>query len=117
MAKTGPHRRYQAKRRANRRGSPVSGAARLNRGRIAFTRRRGPISGAKRLWPALVVAPSLSRVLQIAERSRAVEYVDAGTVYADWGKKPMICDICGKSGAEVRLMTRSYGKGANLLVI
>lgn len=29
----------------------------------------------------------------------------------------MICDICGESGAEVRLMTRSYGKGANLLVI
>ena len=29
----------------------------------------------------------------------------------------MICDICGKSGAEVRYMTRSYGKGANLLVI
>lgn len=29
----------------------------------------------------------------------------------------MICDICGKSGAEARLMTRSYGKGAHLLVI
>jgi YgiT-type zinc finger domain-containing protein len=29
----------------------------------------------------------------------------------------MICDICGKSGAEVRYMTRSYGKGTNLLVI
>lgn len=29
----------------------------------------------------------------------------------------MVCDICGKSGAEVRLMTRSYGRGANLLVI
>ena len=29
----------------------------------------------------------------------------------------MLCDICGKNGAEVRLMTRSYGKGANLLVI
>jgi YgiT-type zinc finger domain-containing protein len=29
----------------------------------------------------------------------------------------MVCDICGKSGAEVRLMTRSYGKGADLLVI
>ena len=29
----------------------------------------------------------------------------------------MVCDICGKKGAEVRLMTRSYGKGANLLVI
>ena len=29
----------------------------------------------------------------------------------------MICDICGKEGAEIRLMTRSYGKGANLLII
>lgn len=29
----------------------------------------------------------------------------------------MICDICGKSEAQTRHMTRSYGKGANLLVI
>jgi YgiT-type zinc finger domain-containing protein len=29
----------------------------------------------------------------------------------------MICNICGKNGAEVRRLTRSYGKGANLLVI
>ena len=29
----------------------------------------------------------------------------------------MICGICGKSGAEIRYMTRSYGKGTNLLVI
>ena len=29
----------------------------------------------------------------------------------------MICDICGKSGARIRRMTRSYGKGENLLVI
>ncbi|MEW5830647.1 MAG: type II toxin-antitoxin system MqsA family antitoxin [Chloroflexota bacterium] len=29
----------------------------------------------------------------------------------------MKCDICGKKGAEVRYMTRSYGKGANLLII
>ncbi|MBI4673048.1 MAG: type II toxin-antitoxin system MqsA family antitoxin [Chloroflexi bacterium] len=29
----------------------------------------------------------------------------------------MICDICGKSGARIRHVTRSYGKGANLLVI
>ena len=29
----------------------------------------------------------------------------------------MICDICGKDGAEIRYATRSYGKGANLLVI
>ena len=29
----------------------------------------------------------------------------------------MICDICGKKGAEVLYVTRSYGKGANLLII
>ncbi len=29
----------------------------------------------------------------------------------------MTCDICGKKGAEIRYMTRSYGKGANLLII
>jgi len=29
----------------------------------------------------------------------------------------MICDICGKNGAEIRYVTRSYGKGANLLII
>jgi len=29
----------------------------------------------------------------------------------------MTCDICGKNGAEIRSMTRSYGKGANLLII
>lgn len=29
----------------------------------------------------------------------------------------MTCDICGKGGAEIRYMTRSYGKGADLLVI
>ncbi len=29
----------------------------------------------------------------------------------------MICDICGKEGARVRHVTRSYGKGDNLLVI
>lgn len=27
------------------------------------------------------------------------------------------CDICGKPGARVRRVTRSYGKGDNLLVI
>ncbi len=31
--------------------------------------------------------------------------------------KLLACDICGENGAEVRLMTRSYGKGAKLLVI
>ena len=29
----------------------------------------------------------------------------------------MTCDMCGKSGAQIRYMTRTYGKGANLLVI
>jgi YgiT-type zinc finger domain-containing protein len=29
----------------------------------------------------------------------------------------MICDICGKDGARVRHVTRSYGKGETLLVI
>jgi YgiT-type zinc finger domain-containing protein len=29
----------------------------------------------------------------------------------------MPCDICGKRGAQIRHMTRSYGKGASLLVI
>jgi len=27
------------------------------------------------------------------------------------------CDICGKSGTKVRQITRSYGKGENLLLI
>ena len=31
--------------------------------------------------------------------------------------KTLICDICGKSGAPIRHITRSYGKGTNLLVI
>lgn len=29
----------------------------------------------------------------------------------------MICDICGKEGVRIRRITRSYGKGENLLVI
>lgn len=29
----------------------------------------------------------------------------------------MVCDICGKEGARVRNVTRSYGKGTDLLVI
>ena len=31
--------------------------------------------------------------------------------------KNMICDICGKEGARVRKLTRSYGKGKKLLII
>lgn len=29
----------------------------------------------------------------------------------------MVCDICGSEGVRVRHITRSYGKGQNLLVI
>ena len=29
----------------------------------------------------------------------------------------LVCDICGKEGTQVRHVTRSYGKGARLLVI
>lgn len=29
----------------------------------------------------------------------------------------LICDICGKEGAKIRYVPRSYGKGDNLLVI
>jgi len=29
----------------------------------------------------------------------------------------MQCDICGKKGARIHRVTRSYGKGKNLLVI
>ncbi len=29
----------------------------------------------------------------------------------------MVCDICGKQGARIRRVSRSYGKGENLLVI
>ncbi|MBI5379025.1 MAG: type II toxin-antitoxin system MqsA family antitoxin [Nitrospirae bacterium] len=29
----------------------------------------------------------------------------------------MVCAICGKEGARIRRVTRSYGKGKNLLVI
>ncbi len=29
----------------------------------------------------------------------------------------MICEICGKNDAQIKYVTRSYGKGANLLVI
>ena len=29
----------------------------------------------------------------------------------------MICDICGQKGARTRHITRSYGKGDNLLLI
>lgn len=29
----------------------------------------------------------------------------------------MVCDICGKEGAKIRYVSRSYGKGDDLLVI
>ena len=30
---------------------------------------------------------------------------------------PLVCDVCGKEGAKIRYISRSYGKGENLLVI
>lgn len=32
-------------------------------------------------------------------------------------KDKMVCDICGQDGARIRKVTRTYGKGKNLLVI
>jgi YgiT-type zinc finger domain-containing protein len=29
----------------------------------------------------------------------------------------MVCDICGKEGVRIRYVTRSYGKGEQLLII
>lgn len=29
----------------------------------------------------------------------------------------MLCDICGKEGAKIRRLSRSYGKGETLLII
>ncbi|RMD59676.1 type II toxin-antitoxin system MqsA family antitoxin [Candidatus Parcubacteria bacterium] len=29
----------------------------------------------------------------------------------------MVCDICGREGANIRRVTRSYGRGGHLLVI
>ncbi|MEA2573369.1 MAG: hypothetical protein QOH93_667 [Chloroflexia bacterium] len=29
----------------------------------------------------------------------------------------MICDVCGKEGAQIRRVARTYGRGANLLII
>jgi len=29
----------------------------------------------------------------------------------------LVCDICGKAGARIRYVSRSYGKGKDLLVI
>jgi YgiT-type zinc finger domain-containing protein len=29
----------------------------------------------------------------------------------------MTCDFCGEGGTQIRYMTRSYGKGATLLII
>jgi YgiT-type zinc finger domain-containing protein len=31
--------------------------------------------------------------------------------------KTLVCDVCGKEGAMLRRVTRSYGKGERLLVI
>ncbi len=29
----------------------------------------------------------------------------------------MICDVCGNEGVRIRHLTRSYGKGKNILII
>jgi YgiT-type zinc finger domain-containing protein len=29
----------------------------------------------------------------------------------------MVCDICGREGARIRRVTRTYGKGKNLLMV
>ena len=29
----------------------------------------------------------------------------------------MVCDVCGHEGARIRRVTRSYGKGATILII
>jgi YgiT-type zinc finger domain-containing protein len=29
----------------------------------------------------------------------------------------LVCDVCGKAGAQIRRVSRSYGKGHSLLVI
>jgi len=31
--------------------------------------------------------------------------------------KEVVCDVCGKPGARVRRLSRSYGKGRSLLVV
>lgn len=31
--------------------------------------------------------------------------------------KNEICDVCGKGETQIKYVTRSYGKGANLLII
>ena len=31
--------------------------------------------------------------------------------------KPLLCDVCGKKGAQIRRVSRSYGKGASLFVV
>ena len=35
----------------------------------------------------------------------------------NYEKPGIVCDICGKMGAKIRYVSRSYGKGDNLLVI
>lgn len=32
-------------------------------------------------------------------------------------KRQMVCDICGREGARIRRVTRTYGKGKDLLMI
>jgi len=32
-------------------------------------------------------------------------------------KKPLVCAVCGETGAKVRRVARSYGSGAHLFII
>src|SRR5512145_1537793 len=42
---------------------------------------------------------------------------DCHRVPAMTRRTTMVCDICGEEGARIRRVSRSYGKGENLLVI
>ena len=33
------------------------------------------------------------------------------------GEDPLVCDICGRGGARIRRVVRTYGQGKDLLVI
>ncbi len=43
--------------------------------------------------------------------------VNGESIPGDKATVVMICDICGQEGAQVRRVSRSYGRGADLFVI
>jgi len=45
------------------------------------------------------------------------EMNDDGLTVFDVERCQMVCDICGQEGAHIRRVTRTYGKGKDLLVI